>query len=240
MHYLQQSRTFWARESGLEKTYSVSVMNNERNNEQNNMVSSRKFKNWFFLVWNSVVYPFSTALITLDPIDIYVNRKKLDIKKGQKVLEVGSGTLPIYKTYANEVGKDGVFVALDINMLSQQIACKAGNLFDTLSSNQNTINFIQGDAEKLPFEDNYFDLIISSNLTKVDRHQLACEAIRVLKPGGKFISRNLELTILGPFDSEFIEKSCEDANFSQCKIEGGGIPIATLGLFRDYYVVARK
>lgn len=51
------------------------------------------------------------------------------------------------------------------------------------------VSFIHGDAEKLPFEDNSFDVYaISFGMRNVPRPEVALkEALRVLKPGGRFM-----------------------------------------------------
>jgi len=52
------------------------------------------------------------------------------------------------------------------------------------------IYFVQGDATKLPFEDNYFDTIISNycihNIPSKNRQEILKEALRTLKKGGTF------------------------------------------------------
>ena len=53
--------------------------------------------------------------------------------------------------------------------------------------NENNINFIESDAEKLDFNDNFFDkYIISFCLRNITNYKRLLEAYRVLKPGGKY------------------------------------------------------
>lgn len=51
------------------------------------------------------------------------------------------------------------------------------------------VKFFKGDAERLPFEDNFFDaIVVSFVLCSVNSLDMAMREIeRVLKPGGKFI-----------------------------------------------------
>jgi ubiquinone/menaquinone biosynthesis C-methylase UbiE len=52
------------------------------------------------------------------------------------------------------------------------------------------IQFYEGDAENLPFENGAFDAVLLSGLVHhfPDQHRLAAEAFRVLTPGGKFVA----------------------------------------------------
>jgi ubiquinone/menaquinone biosynthesis C-methylase UbiE len=65
-------------------------------------------------------------------------------------------------------------------------------MIEKAKSNSNTKNveFIVADAKKLPFEDNYFDMIISRRGPVSEPYFLE-EAIRVAKPGGQIV----EITI---------------------------------------------
>lgn len=60
----------------------------------------------------------------------------------------------------------------------------------TKNNYQDRVNFIQGDAMKLPFDDNTFDAVtIGFGLRNVpDVNTVLSEIYRVLKPGGKLVS----------------------------------------------------
>ena len=73
------------------------------------------------------------------------------------------------------------------------------------------IDFLKADAVKLPFEDNSFDSVVSNFTfseveTKEDRKELIKEALRVLKPGGKFAFNDMleDKKLFGDME-EFIE-----------------------------------
>lgn len=59
---------------------------------------------------------------------------------------------------------------------------------ESAAKQQAPVEFVQGDAEALPFEDGAFDLVISCECMEHVPHppQMAREMARVLKPGGRF------------------------------------------------------
>jgi demethylmenaquinone methyltransferase/2-methoxy-6-polyprenyl-1,4-benzoquinol methylase len=99
------------------------------------------------------------------------------------VLDVASGTGDVAQACAREMGKTGKIIATDINpamlQVGQERAIDAGLL--------GRIQFIEANAEHLPFEDHEFDRITMAfglrNVT--DKSQALKELCRVLKPGGK-------------------------------------------------------
>lgn len=99
------------------------------------------------------------------------------IKSGQKVLDVACGTGILARTAINYVGDSGSVVGLDINegMLS-------------VARNKSTdIEWKQGTAESLPFEDESLDAVISQFglMFFEDRTAAINEMSRVLRPNGK-------------------------------------------------------
>jgi SAM-dependent methyltransferase len=90
-----------------------------------------------------------------------------------KILDVGCGTginLSYFSRYGSTVG-------LDISQDALRFCSQRG-----LS------NVLQGDAERLPFEDNSFDLITALDLLEhLDDKQALAEFHRVLKPNGFLI-----------------------------------------------------
>lgn len=99
------------------------------------------------------------------------------IKSGQEVLDVACGTGILARTAINYVGDSGTVVGLDIN---------EGML--AVARNKSTdIEWKQGAAEFLPFEDESFDAVISQfGLMFFENRTTAInEMIRVLRPNGK-------------------------------------------------------
>ena len=102
------------------------------------------------------------------------------IKKGDKVLEIGSGVgrTACFLAKVYEVKVDSIDISPKMVKRSLARASKMG------LSDQ--VNFICADAQKLPFEDGSFDLIISESVTAFipDKKQALSEYQRVLKPKG--------------------------------------------------------
>ena len=108
-----------------------------------------------------------------------------DIKKGQTVLDVASGTGDLARVFAKQVGPTGHVMMTDINEAMLNI----GRDRLTNSGLAGNVSYLQADAECLPFEDNYFDCItIAFGLRNVTQKENALRSLyRVLKPGGKLI-----------------------------------------------------
>lgn len=106
-------------------------------------------------------------------------------REGQKVLDLAGGTGDLSALIAPRVGKTGQVVLSDIN--ASMLLNGRNNLLDKgLASN---LDFVQANAETLPFPDNYFDRVIMGfGLRNVTRKEEALASIhRVLKPGGSLL-----------------------------------------------------
>ncbi len=104
----------------------------------------------------------------------------MDIKKNEIILDVGSGSGDI----AKEILKEKLTTSLYLLDLNEDMLSEGKK---RLKKEQNIKYFI-GNAEKLNFENNFFDkYVISFCLRNVTEYQLSLkEAYRVLKPGGKY------------------------------------------------------
>lgn len=106
-------------------------------------------------------------------------------KPGHIILDLAGGTGDLTKAFSKQVGKQGMVVLADINdkMLEQ------GRERLTDAGIVGNVRYVQADAEKLPFPDNYFDCITMAfglrNVT--DKQAALCSMYRVLKPGGKLL-----------------------------------------------------
>ena len=104
------------------------------------------------------------------------------VRPGHKVLDVAGGSGDLAAAFARKVAPNGEVVLTDINaaMLEQG---RAKLVDQGLGEN---ISNVLTDAEKLCFEDNYFDRVsISFGLRNVTHKENALsEMARVLKPGG--------------------------------------------------------
>ena len=106
----------------------------------------------------------------------------MDIQMNDTIIDVGSGTGDLVKLMLKK-NKDVSIYSVDLNFEMLNLAKKK---FD--SYQKNNIKFIHANAEKLPFENNFFDKYVISfclrNITYIEKALL--EAFRVLKPGGIF------------------------------------------------------
>ncbi|OCG15758.1 bifunctional demethylmenaquinone methyltransferase/2-methoxy-6-polyprenyl-1,4-benzoquinol methylase [Gilliamella sp. Fer2-1] len=107
------------------------------------------------------------------------------VRKGQKVLDLAGGTGDLTAKFSQLVGDSGLVVLADIN----ESMLKVGR--DKLRDKGlfKNIEYVQANAEELPFADNYFDCItISFGLRNVTDKEKALRSIwRVLKPGGRLL-----------------------------------------------------
>ena len=107
------------------------------------------------------------------------------LRPGQKVLDLAGGTGDLTKLMSKRVGPTGKIVISDIN----------GNMLgvgrDRLTNDGivGNIDYVQANAEELPFPDNHFDCVtIGFGLRNVTDKDRALRAMfRVLKPGGKLL-----------------------------------------------------
>ena len=83
-----------------------------------------------------------------------------------------------------------------------------------IKMNLRGINFLQGDVAKLPFQDNFFDIVLSINGFHVfpDKNSALSETYRVLKSGGTFCGC---LYVKGENHRTdlFVEKFCDRQGF---------------------------
>jgi demethylmenaquinone methyltransferase/2-methoxy-6-polyprenyl-1,4-benzoquinol methylase len=108
-----------------------------------------------------------------------------NIQPGQQVLDLAGGTGDLTRLIAPRVGTDGRVVLSDIN--NAMISTGRTRLLDRGIAGG--VDYIQANAEQLPFSDNSFDRIfIAFGLRNVTHKQVALESMyRVLKPGGRLL-----------------------------------------------------
>ena len=107
------------------------------------------------------------------------------VTKGHKVLDIAGGTGDISYLLSNRVGENGKVVLCDINqdMLHEG---RARFIDRGIISN---IEYVQADAENLPFKENYFDVVtMGFGLRNVTDKKKCLDSIyKVLKPGGRLL-----------------------------------------------------
>lgn len=107
------------------------------------------------------------------------------VRAGQHVLDIAGGTGDLTAKFAERVGKDGKVVLADIN--ASMLNMGRDRLTDLgLVGN---IEYVQANAESLPFPDNSFDCVsIAFGLRNVtDKNAALRSMLRVLKPGGQLL-----------------------------------------------------
>ena len=107
------------------------------------------------------------------------------VRKGNAVLDIAGGTGDLAAKFSRIVGPEGRVVLADINDSMLQVG--RDKLLDT--GHQGNIEFVQADAQFLPFPDGSFDCItIACGLRNVTEKDLALRSmLRVLKPGGRLL-----------------------------------------------------
>ncbi len=107
------------------------------------------------------------------------------VRNGHRVLDIAGGTGDLALKFARRVGKEGSVILADIN------ASMLGVGRDRLTDRGvvDNVDFVQADAQHLPFADNSFDCItIAFGLRNVtDKSAALVSMLRVLKPGGRLL-----------------------------------------------------
>ena len=108
--------------------------------------------------------------------------RMLNLQPGEVVLDIGSGPGIMAQEIANRVGEAGTVYGVDIS--DDMLAIAEQRCADLLN-----VEFQKADALSLPFDDNYFDVVVSTQVYEyVDNIDLALDELyRVLKPGGRVL-----------------------------------------------------
>jgi len=99
------------------------------------------------------------------------------VRKGHQVLDIAGGTGDLTMKFSDLVGPTGRVVLADINASMLEVG--RDRLVDR--GYAGNIEYVQADAEHLPFPDNSF------NAVSTDKDQALRDMARVLKPGGKLM-----------------------------------------------------
>ena len=106
-----------------------------------------------------------------------------NLQDGDKVLDIAGGTGDLALAFSKKVGNAGQVVHTDIN--EAMLSTGRNRLIDEGIA----LPTLVCDAEKLPFADNYFNLVsVAFGLRNMTHKDVALsEMHRVLKPGGKLL-----------------------------------------------------
>jgi SAM-dependent methyltransferase len=116
---------------------------------------------------------------------------------GERVLDLGSGAGTDSLVAAQMVGPDGHVTGIDMTPPMLARARAAATEMGVAN-----VEFVEGEAERLPFADASFDVVISNGVIDLvpDKDAVFAELYRVLAPGGRM--QVADVTIQNPVSEE--------------------------------------
>ena len=147
--------------------------------------AERQGLQWQVGIWNRISQLYLREIdARFAPVVENVVRRS-ELKAGQRVLDLGTGTGSVAMRAAALVGPSGRVTGVDIS--PEMLAVTRQRLAE---SGQSNVDLREGPAEQLPAGDGTFDTLLASLslMYVIDRGAAAREIRRVLGPGGRFVA----------------------------------------------------